>query len=372
MDKPLSILRNSDPLLYLPMLCLLVFGVFMVYSTTAISAEQAFGNSTHFAFKHLSSLFIGLIAFFCMLSFKPEMINKYALSLLILAFILLFLVAIPGIGQVSGGARRWLGVGFFRAQPGEFVKVFVMIFFAHYIAKYKNIMWHAVPGIVTPILILSFLGAFYLLQPDLGSFVVVAIVTGTLLLTTANFKHLIYLALLGIGIFAVAVLSSRYRMDRVLSFLDPVKTALDGGYQLNQSLIAIGSGGFWGAGIGAGKQKLYFLPAAHTDFIYAMIGEEVGFIGSFVVLALFVLIALRGLKVAKRHLNNTFYFGLAIGCTMLIVMPAFLNIGVALGLLPTKGMVLPFMSYGGSALIAYLIVMGILLKLSAVRNEVNI
>ncbi|MDR2338198.1 MAG: putative lipid II flippase FtsW [Deltaproteobacteria bacterium] len=365
LNKPFQILKNSDPWLWISMLCLIAIGLLMVYSTTAISSEQEFGESTHYISNHLARLGVGLLAFFIMLCVPPEIINKCAPSLLIISIIILTFVAIPGIGQKAGGARRWLDTGFVRVQPGEFVKIFMMVFFAHYISKYKNIMTYFVPGIVTPILILALVGLLYLIQPDLGSFVVVAIVVSCLLFTVINFRHILYLLLLGSAFLITAISFSPYRMKRFLAFQDPFKVASEGGYQLIQSLIAIGSGGFWGTGIGGGRQKLFFLPAAHTDFIYAMIGEEIGLLGALTVLILFGVITFRGLQVAKKHIENIFCCSLAIGCTALISIPAFLNMGVVLGLLPTKGMVLPFISYGGTALIVYMIVMAILLKLSS-------
>jgi cell division protein FtsW len=365
LNKPFQILKNSDPWLWISMLCLIAIGLLMVYSTTAILSEQNFGESTRYITKHLGHLGVGLCIFFAMLCVSPDTLNKYAPSLLIISVIILIVVAIPGIGHKAGGARRWLEVASVRVQPGEFVKVFTMIFFAHYISKYKNIMAYFVPGIVTPILILSLVGLLYLSQPDLGSFVVVAVVVSCLLFTVINFKYIVCLSLLGVGFLVTAISISPYRMKRFLAFQDPFKVASEGGYQLIQSLIAIGSGGFWGTGIGGGRQKLFYLPAAHTDFIYAMIGEEIGLLGALAVLILFSVITFRGLQVARKHIDNIFYFSLAVGCTALIGIPALLNIGVVLGLLPTKGMVLPFISYGGTALIVYMIVMAILLKLSS-------
>ena len=367
LSKSFQTLKHSDPFLWISMLCLIAIGLLMVYSTTAVLAEQNHGRSTLYAFKHLTSLAIGLGVFFIMLRVSPETLYKYAPSLLALSVLLLLIVAIPGIGQKAGGARRWLGVGGFRAQPGELVKIFVIIFFAYYIAKYHNIMRYVVPGIITPGLILGLLACLYLLQPDLGSFLVVAIVSTSLLFTIVRWKHILGLLMLGTTFVSLAVTFSPYRLQRFLSFQDPFTVASTGGYQLIQSLIAIGSGGTFGSGIGGGKQKLFFLPAAHTDFIYAMIGEEAGMVGALVVLMLFVVIAFRGLMVAMKHSENVFYCMLALGCTALIIIPAFLNIGVVLGLLPTKGMVLPFVSYGGTALIVYMAVMAILLRLSSVR-----
>ncbi|MCC6933894.1 MAG: putative lipid II flippase FtsW [Deltaproteobacteria bacterium] len=364
-------LRQGDVWLWIATFCLLGLGILMVFSTTAVISQENYGNSLAMLWRHLFHIGLGLILAFIILQIETVQLDTWGRKLLMVSVVLLVLVAIPSIGQTAGGARRWLGFGPVRIQPGEFIKLFVLIYFAGYIGRYSRKMCFFIPGIMIPFAILGLLGGLFLWQPDFGTVVVITLVVLAQLFTASNLWHLVTLGISVAGLFAVAVATSGYRMRRFKAFLDPFADPNASGYQLIQSLIAVGSGGFVGTGIGGSTQKLYYLPASHTDFIYAVIGEELGLVGAVVILSLFVLIAYRGVKIAFHFADDAYRCALAIGCTALIVFPAMLNMGVVLGLLPTKGLVLPFVSYGGTAIMGSLAAMALLIRLSeeGISNE---
>jgi cell division protein FtsW len=285
------------------------------------------------------------------------------------ALFLLILVLMPSIGYTAGGAQRWLNLGFIRLQPGEISKVFLIVYFAAYIDANWDRMSGLFPGALVPFGVMSMFGGLLLLEPDFGTTAVLGIVVFGQLFTASRLSHLLGIGLVGVMSAALLISTSPYRMRRLSAFLDPFGAADTSGYQLIQSLIAVGSGGLWGAGLGAGKQKLFYLPAAHTDFIFAVIAEELGLLGALVVLILFGIILVRGIKIARDLADRPFHSALAIGCTLVVVVPALLNVGVVTGLLPTKGLVLPLVAYGGTAMIVHLAVMGVLIRLSAESHE---
>jgi cell division protein FtsW len=282
--------------------------------------------------------------------------------------VLLLITLIPGIGHVAGGARRWLILGPLRIQPGEIAKLCTVIYFASYIDRHQDKMRTFVGGVLIPLLVLSLFASLLLLEPDFGSTVVILSVVFCQLFLVCRLRHMAGVGLALVSALSVLVIFSPYRMKRFISFLDPFNNAASSGYQLIQSLIAVGSGGVSGTGLGSGKQKLYYLPAAHTDFIFAVIAEELGIMGALFVLGLFLVILVRGLGIARRLQDKPYLASLALGCTLLMVVPALLNMGVVLGLLPTKGMVLPLVAYGGTAMIVHLAALGILLRLSRLEE----
>jgi len=354
--------RVIDFVLLAAVLCLLGFGALMVFSTTALTSIEGGNTSVAFLKRHILSVLLGSIASFACFYVKPEAWKSFAVPLLVLSVGMLAMVLL--VGKTAGGATRWVQLGPLRIQPGECVKLAVLISIAAYADAYKHRLGSFIYGVMIPAFFLSFLGALFLLQPDFGSTAVIFFVAGTQLLLVVSLSHFASVASLGIlaGGFLVAL--SPYRMRRFLAFLDPFSDPSSSGYQLIQSLIAVGSGGIWGEGLGVGRQKLYYLPAAHTDFIYAVIAEEFGLLGAVIVLGLFLTILYRGIKIAIRLADDIFLSLLAVGLTSLIVLPSLLNMGVVLGLLPTKGLVLPFISYGGTAMIISCMSIGILLRLS--------
>ena len=361
--------RPADRFLAAAVLILLGVSILMVFSTTAIPSQQLQGSSTVMLRKHLLHILLGMGALLMLYRINPALLRTIALPLLLFSGTLLVLVLIPGIGQLAGGARRWLAIGPLRIQPGEIAKVAMILYFASYIHRQHTRMHSFVPGVVVPLSIMGIFGLLLLREPDFGSTAIICIVVFTQLLTSSRLLHLLGLGVAGAATLALLVFSSPYRLKRLQSFLDPFNDPQNSGYQLIQSLIAVGSGGVTGAGVGAGKQKLFYLPAAHTDFIYAVIAEEFGLVGAIAVMLVFLFIAYRGLLIAWRLSKSPYLCTLALGCTMLIVIPAFLNMGVVLGMLPTKGLVLPLVAYGGTAMVMNLGLVGVLLRLSSLDPE---
>lgn len=352
-------MRPRNPAFIVVSVFLLIgLSILIVFSTTAVgeSGEPELGMVK----KHVGQILVGLIGFSLVLRVSLSRIFRLAPIFVAISLVMLLLVLI--VGKSAGGAQRWFALGPIRLQPGEFAKVAVMLYLSTYIGRKYAKMDSLLRGTIIPFSLVGVFGALLLMQPDFGSTAIIFIVVFTQLLLFAPLKHLLGLGLVGTLGLGTLVAISPYRFRRFQSFLDPLADSSDSGYQLYQSLIAVGSGGVFGLGLGAGKQKLAYLPAAHTDFIYAVIAEELGLFGAALVLALFCLIALSGYAAAIRNADNPKVASLAVGATSLLVIPALLNMGVVLGLLPTKGLVLPFVSYGGTAMVMNFIVLALLIK----------
>lgn len=350
-------------------LALLSLSVLMVYSTTAITSYDLYGSSGAIIEKHLFFIGLGFAGLYFALRCEPELLYRAAPYLLLSVLFALALVLIPGLGVRAGGAARWLAIGPLRIQPGEAAKLAVMLYIATYIGRHHERMFQFVPGVVVPGAVVGAFALLLLKEPDFGSTAVIAAVVFFQLATASRLRDLLGCGIAGMGLAALLIATSPYRMKRFETFLDPFEQSSTSGYQLIQSLIAVGSGGISGTGLGEGHQKLHYLPAAHTDFIFAVIAEELGLVGALVVISLFLLIAYRGFVIARRLSGDAFLCALAVGSTTLIVLPAMLNIAVVCGLLPTKGMVLPLVAYGGTAMIIYLFIVGLLLRLSRIEPE---
>jgi cell division protein FtsW len=354
-----------EPLLLVAVVLLLGVSLVMVYSTTGVVCQERYGDAFYYLKRQGFAVAVGLPLMFFSSFFDVERLRSISPAFYFIGFSLLLLTLLPFFGVSAGGAQRWIGVAGFRFQPGELVKLFFIIFIAGYFSRHETALASFGGGIVKPMLLFGLFALLYLMQPDFGS--VVAILCVTLIMGLAAGVRLLHMAICGIGclgVLGVLVAFSPYRMRRILAFMSPLSDPEGKGYQLIQSLIAVGNGMFSGVGLGSSQQKLFFLPAAHTDFIFAVIAEELGFIGCLGLFTLFLIILWRGLAVAARLADDTFRFCLAVGLTMLICVPAFLNVGIVTGLLPTKGMVLPFVGYGGSSLLVSLLAMGLLLSLS--------
>lgn len=357
----------GDPWLVLSMALLLSIGILMVFSTTAVIAKEASGDSTTLIRSHLLHLGVGLGAYFVFSRLDAEFLRTYSRAALALILIILLLVLLPHVGLSAGGARRWISLGILSVQPGEIAKLVLVVYLAAYISRRGAKMSMFVPGTLVPLAISCAVCVLLLLEPDFGSCVVIGIIVFCQLAVAARIKHLLLTGAAAFGALLLALVTSPYRMRRVVGFLNPFEDPASSGYQLVQSLIAVGSGGMTGTGLGAGRQKLFYLPAAHTDFIYAVIAEELGLLGASAVLFLFLLLGYRGFRLARRLAQDLYLSSLALGCTLLILLPALLNMGVVLGLLPTKGMVLPLVGYGGTAMVVDLSALGILLRLSKMQ-----
>ena len=355
---------TQSVILFVPVI-LVGLGMLMIYSASSISAADKFHDSMYFLKKQ--ALF-GLIGIFCMLIMMRVpygFFKRCAYPLWILTLGLLGLVLIPGVGSKVGGAVRWLHVGPLSFQPAELAKLTVVILLAYSLAKkeHDRIKEFSI-GVLPHLLLVLPLCLLIIVQPDFGTCMMIVALLFSMLFAAGIRKRFV-LGLGGLGALAAGVLiaTKGYRMGRLVTFLDPWKDSTGAGFQIVQSFLAFGSGGVFGTGIGRGTQKLLYLPEPHTDFILSVIGEELGFIGVLFVIALFVTIIVCGIKIA---MNSYDLFGtyLALGIILLIGLQAIINMGVVMGLLPTKGMPLPFLSYGGSALVVDMSCMGILLSIS--------
>ncbi|MCL4125010.1 UNVERIFIED_CONTAM: hypothetical protein GTU68_052476 [Idotea baltica] len=342
----------------------------MLFSTTALVSEHRFGDSFYYLKRQSFAALIGVVLLIIVSKISPTRIRKISPFGLIISLVLLLLLYIPGVGMSAGGARRWLNLGFMTFQPVELVKVLFVLFISGYFARQENKLQGFFKGVLQPVLYFVLLAFFLLMQPDFGSSFILGVIT--LVLCFSAGSKISHLLLSGFTLAMIAlplIITSPYRMKRILAFMAPTEDAQGKGYQLIQSLIAVSGGGFSGAGLGASQQKLHFLPAAHTDFAFAVICEELGFIGGAAIVFVFSFLFYRGMRLAAKTINDTFLFCSTIGLTLLITIPAFFNMGVVIGLLPTKGLALPFISYGGSSIVVSLFIVGIILSISrTVKN----
>jgi cell division protein FtsW len=338
-------------------------GVVMVFNVSYFYAQAHYGDPFLFFRKHLVSLALGAVALFLASRLRLDLLERWANVLLLLNLAALLVVLIPGIGAERGGARRWLVAGGFSLQPSELTKLAIVLFLARWLSREREAVrrWS---GLFTPLAVVGAAAGLVLLQPDFGSAVIfAALLLLMLFVGGARAVHLLGLGAAGAAALGLLATVAEYRVRRLLCFLDPWQDSQGCGFQLVQSLIALGSGGVAGVGLGQSRQKMFFLPEAHTDFILALVGEELGLCGVLLVLLLFALIAARGFRIAARH-PDSFARLLAFGLTLVVVLGAVVNVGVVLGLLPTKGLPLPFVSYGGSAMLGAMLSAGVLVALS--------
>ena len=343
-------------------LLLLLSGELFVLNTTYFYAFDRFDDTYLFVRKHNIALVVGGLGCLVALWLPSTVFRSLAYPALIAAFVSLCLVLLPGFSH--GNVQRWLSFGALNFQPSEFAKGAVVLYLAYALAKKANRIHSFVYGLLPPLLVVGCIVVLIALEPDLGGAVFISLLLAAVLFVAgARSRHLAVLALVGLLGLGYGVLSADYRTDRFLTFLNQSADLQGEGYQLHQSLLAFGAGGVSGVGLGESRQKMFYLPEAHTDFIFAVIGEETGLWGTTGIVLLFGLLGARGLRVASYHPTQ---FGrlLAFGCTFLIVSQAGINMAVVVGLLPITGLPLPFVSYGGSALVIILCCTGILLGLS--------
>jgi len=335
-------------------------GVVMVLSASSVASLTDYGSPWYFFLRQLLWTALGIVAFAFAIRFDYRNLRRFVRPLLVVSAVLLVLVLVPGIGVYVAGSRRWIGPGLFRFQPTELAKIALLLYAADLATRRAREMddWRRV---VKPVaVVLAIFGFLVLREPDLGSALVLVLVVATVLVAAGTRRrHLAGLGLAAASLVTFLAVAEPYRRARLLTFLHPFADQTNAGYQISQSLIAIGSGGWTGVGLGAGTAKWNFLPNAHTDFIFAIISEELGLIGGLLVMALFMVIGLLGIRVALRAPDR---FGtlLAAGITMGIVGQAVVNIGAVVGLLPVTGIPLPFVSFGGTALITTMFAAGVL------------
>jgi cell division protein FtsW len=356
-----------DRWLFFAVAALLALGVTMVLSTSYVYSQERFTDGTYFFRKQLIATGAGLVGLVCCLLTPAALYRKLAYPLLGLTFLILLLVLIPGVGIARGGARRWLTLPGFAFQPAELAKLAVVIYLAHSMSKKEERIQSFSIGVLPHLIVGGALLGLLLLEPDFGTAVILAVLLYMMLfIGGARIPHLLATGLLALPVLIYVMMTAEYRLRRLLTFMDPWRDASNSGFQIIQSLIAFGSGQVLGRGLGEGRQKLFYLPEAHTDFVYSVIGEELGLVGALVVLGLFGLIVLRGLRLAAR-IEEPFEQYLAFGLTIVLGLQALIHMGVVMGLMPSKGLVLPFISYGGSAMVVNLTEAGILLGLSRRR-----
>lgn len=356
--------KPPDFLLFATVMTLITFGLIMVYSSSEVTSFYRHGDSFYFLKKQLLWALIGLGVMTFFMNFDYWKIRKLVWLGLGVSFLLLVLVLIPGIGKTVNGAQRWINLGAFAFQPSEIIKLSLVIFVAHLAAYQGYEIRKFVQGLGPHLVVLALACGLILMQPDLGTAVAAAGTVFVMLFSAgARAKHLVSLGAAGLTAVVIAILLEPYRMKRIFAFMDPYADPLGAGYHIIQSLYALGSGGFFGLGLGESLQKHMYLPEQHTDFIFAVIGEELGFMGAGLVLLLFIMLVWRGLKVAIMA-PDTFSSLLAVGLTTMVVLQALVNIGVVTGSLPVTGITLPFISFGGTSLVFALAGIGILLNIS--------
>jgi cell division protein FtsW len=343
---------------------LLMFGLLMVYSSTIASSDKSLQPETGLFFRQLSHVCTGLI-FMVMMALTPiDLWERFGKWILIATIILLAFLVIPGVGHEVNGSKRWIGVAGFRFQPAEFAKLVVVIYIAGYLTRMRTRLESFSHGVVMIGIVMSIIGLLLLAQPDFGSFVVITVTVGVMMfLGGVRIWHMLLCVSVTACAFTLMVVMAPYRMARVLSFTDPFADPFNSGFQLVQALIAVGRGELFGVGLGGSIQKLYYLPHANNDFILAIIGEELGFLGISFVVFLFGPLLWLALQTGRLAAQAGYLFAarLAEGVGVLLVVQALINIGVNLGVLPTKGLTLPFISYGGSSMLMCCAATGLLL-----------
>ncbi len=358
-------LLSIDPVLLLSAVFLLCLGMVMVTSASIDISDKQLADPFYYAKRHLFYLMLGIAA--AVVAHRVRLVHweKSGAALAMFALFLLVLVLIPGLGRTVNGATRWLDLGVIGLQVAEFARLFLLIYLAGYLVRRGQEVRSSITGFIKPLAVLGVACLLILAQPDFGS-AVVLLLTALGVMFLAGVRLWQFTALLaGMTAFmSLLAISSPYRMQRLTTFLNPWADPFNTGFQLTQSLIAFGSGGWTGAGLGGSVQKLFYLPEAHNDFLLAILGEELGLLGVWVVLVLFALLVWRGMAIGFAAEKHGFKFGayLAYGLALWIAIQAMINIGVSMGLLPTKGLTLPLVSAGGSSLLVMCISIGLLLR----------
>ena len=354
-----------DVKLLFPTLFLVGIGVVMVYSASSPMAMKRFGSEYYFLKKQAAFALVGLLALVLSRHFPYRFYRSLTYPLVILALGFLIAIQITQWGVSAGGSARWLRFGGVSFQPSEFARFAMVVYLAYSMNKKGEKLKDLYIGFLPHILILGTFTTLIILQPDFGSVVILGAITWIMMFVGgARIRHLSLSLLVLLPFLYIFMITAEYRLKRILSFLNPWQHSADEGYQIIHSMMAFGTGGIWGVGIGKGFQKLFYLPEPHTDFIFSVVGEELGLLGVLIILGLYFLIVWRGILIA-RNSEDTFASFLAFGLTLAIGLQVCVNMGVTLGLLPTKGLTLPFLSYGGTSLLMNMASIGILMNIGA-------
>lgn len=344
---------------------LTLFGIVMVFSASQVTALSEYHDSFYFLKRQVIWVVIGFCLLFLLANIDYRRLRYLSLSFLGVSIALLVAALIPGVSTVAGGASRWLVFGPLGVQPSEVAKLAMVIFCADLLSRRKERLGNLFDLVMPIVPLVGLMALLIVLQPDLGTFVIIAATVFVLLFVAgAKLRHLLLLGLSGLSLVTLLIFSAPYRRARLLSFLNPWGDPMESGFHIIQSLIALGSGRVFGLGLGMSRQKFFYLPAAHTDFIFAIIGEELGLIGTLAVILSFLIITYIGIKIAFRS-SSLFGRLMAAGITTLIATQAVINMGAVTGLLPITGVPLPLVSFGGSSLVFTLMGIGILLNISS-------
>ncbi|MFC1667183.1 putative lipid II flippase FtsW [Candidatus Omnitrophota bacterium] len=357
-------MKKESQILLVVITLLICIGIVMVYSSSSYYAYEQFNDSAFYLKRHLAHFIIGIALAAYLLRIDYKKIRKYARILLAVSIFSLILVFLPGVGHEAGGARRWINLGILRFQPSEFTGLFLIIYLSDVLERKQGYIKDFFRGFLPPLIASGIVVLLILLQPDLGSAFTLLVVSIVMLFASgANMLYLVPFISVSIPALYFLIFKVPYRLRRIIGYLAPWKDAQGAGFQIVQSFLALGSGGVFGLGMGCSRQKLFYLPQAHTDFIFSIIGEELGLIGTLGIVLLFSVFVWLGIKISIRAMDLFGKF-LALGITVSIGLKAIINIAVSTGAIPTKGLPLPFISYGGTALIFNIVGVALLLNIA--------
>lgn len=356
--------KNIGIYLFILVVLFSIFGLIMIYSSSYVWSEYKFNDSFHYVKLQGLFLLIGTIAMIFISKIDYKLYYKYASIIFIICLVLLVLVLIPGIGKIRNGSRSWFGIGSFGIQPSEFIKLALLILISKYLSNSNKDIKSFFKGILPVLLVVGLVFLLIMLQPDFGTgMIIILSILSLLFIAGANMKFFLIAGIIGVIGIVILILIAPYRMDRIISFINPWSDPLGTGFQIIQSLYAIGPGGLFGLGLFNSRQKHFYLPEPQTDFIFSIISEELGIIGIILVASFFIFIMICGIKIALNS-KNLFAKYLSFGITFQILIQAIMNLMVVVGLIPVTGVTLPFLSYGGSSLLITLCSIGVLLNIS--------
>lgn len=341
-------------------------GLLMVASSSIVISQQQYHQSFHYLIHQIIYLVLGVILGLIVLRIDMSYWQKLSPVLLLFSFLVLTLILIPGVGRSVNGSIRWIGIGPFGIQASELAKLSLILYLASYFVRHEEEVRTEIMGFIKPVMVFGVMAILLIKEPDFGSMVVMLLTSlGMLFMAGARIGPFVALLVIAAGSISALAITSPYRMARLTTFLDPWANQFDSGYQLTQSLIAFGRGGFWGTGLGESVQKLFYLPEAHTDFLFAVLAEELGLIGIICTIILYTLLISRGLVIARRAQLERKLFSAytAYGISLCMGVQAMINMGVNAGVLPTKGLTLPLMSYGGSSMLVNCICIALLFRI---------
>ena len=364
-EKIRGLWQRYDSQLIIAVLALMGIGLVMVASSSISIATRALGDPLYYFWRQSVYVVLGLVMMLVATRIPLQVWRKSGPVLLGIGALMLLLVFVPGLGREVNGSMRWLSLGPINLQPSELMKLFMVLYLAGYLVRRGELVRNTVGGFIRPMSILAVIGVMLLFEPDYGATVVLfTTALGMLFLGGVPFWSFVGWASFVVVSMGVVVMAAPYRVDRMLTFMNPWAEPLGSGYQLTQALIAIGSGEWFGVGLGSSVQKLFYLPEAHTDFLFAVLAEELGMVGVLVVILLFTFVVWRAIAIGTRAEMAGHAYGayLAYGVGLLIGLQAFVNIGVNMGILPTKGLTLPLMSYGGSSLLVNSFAVGLVMR----------